>query len=544
MPSNRANPSLGVFRGKTVQASYQDTRIPDHQGNPLLEALPPIYLTDAAVIDALGFWPKYQQDQRNWPDHLRAHLTQTVNRLFHPFPIHLDLRQRLDLVLRDGYVCRNPITSGFWQDIERHVASLTGDDPEPPQVWSQATGFVIIGISGGGKSFSVRRVLSLYPQVIIHHRYQERDCSFVQLVWLMLECPNDGSTKQLCINFLQAVDTVLGTTYSSNYMLRYAEQNKLIAEMARVASLQGLGVLVVDEIQRLSVAKSGGIQKMLEFFTELVNKIGIPVILIGTYKTYSLLMEEFRLARRGAGQGDMRWEPLKEDENWNMFLQSLWHYRYVKKESPLTPEVSHTLYELTCGIPDLAVKMFRLAQMRAMARGIEAVTPTVLRSISRDSFHVVAPMLDALRRRDIGFLMKVDDLLSIDDRLVLEEMHQKLRGFQPSLRGGVLLSPAGASNGDPNPKSASSKLPEVPENVAPTEAPIKDGATPSQEGLTVPPENQPTEAKGQKEQLEAGIWAALLQARKKKISAHKAIVEAGYTGHYHELPGVVQKVTS
>ena len=69
---------------------------------------------------------------------------------------------------------------------------------------------------------------------------------------------------------------------------------------------------------------------MLEFFTELVNTIGAPVILIGTYKTYLLLMDEFRLSRRGTAQADMRWEPLQEDVNWQLFLQSLWQYRYVK----------------------------------------------------------------------------------------------------------------------------------------------------------------------------------------------------------------------
>lgn len=387
----------------------------------------------------------------------------------------------------------------------------------------------------------MKRVLSLYPQVIIHHRYHDKACSFVQLAWLMVECPNDGSTKQLCLSFLQAVDSVLGTTYSTNYNRRYARQEELLDVMARVASLQGLGVLVVDELQRLSVAKSGGAQKMLEFFTDLVNKMGIPVILIGTYKTYSLFTEEFRLARRGTGQGDMQWEPIKEDETWQLFLQSLWQYQYVRKESPLTPEVSHTLYELTQGIPDLAVKMFRLAQMRAIGRDIEAVTPTVLRSIARDSFHVVAPMLDALRRKDFGFLMKVDDLLSIDERLVLEDIHRKLNGFHPLLRAGTPLY-VGKEGKTPTSQRGSPQPQAGGEKTAPLEAPKEGEVPPAQSGMAVTPETpQPAKAKElPKEPVEVGIWAALLQSRKKKIAAHQAIVEAGYAGHYHELPEMLK----
>lgn len=544
---NSPNGTLGVFRGKIVQAEYRVSSVLDHRGNPLLEALPPIYLTDQEVIEALGARPEYQNMQRDLPDRIRFHLIQTVNRLFHPFPIHLELQLKLDLTLRDGYVCRNPLTLGFWKDIDQRVAALSTNHPEPPKVWSQATGFVIIGISGGGKSFSMHQVLPLYPQVILHHRYQDRAASFVQLVWLMIECPQDGSTKQLCINFLQAVDQVLGTNYSTNYWRRYAEEDKLIKEMARVASLQGLGVLVVDEIQRLSIAKSGGIQKMLEFFTELVNTIGVPVILIGTYKTYSLLTHEFRLNRRGTGQGDMRWEPLQEDVNWQLFLQSLWQYRYVKNESPLTPAITHTMHELTCGIPDMAVKLFRLAQMRAIANGIEAITPTVLRSVARDSFHLVRPMLDALRRKDIGYLMKVDDLLNIDERIVLEEIQQKLHGgFRPSFHPAAPTKPGGAGKGDPGPQSCPLNSQEPAGEAVPPQTPQEEGevSPSSQDGRAATPKTaQTTKAKPPKEPVEEGIWAAVLQARQKKISVHQAIVEAGYAGHYYELPELHKSTT-
>ena len=52
-------------------------------------------------------------------------------------------------------------------------------------------------------------------------------------------------------------------------------------------------MLVIDEVQRISKASSGGVGEMLNFFTELVNTIGVPIVLVGTYKALSVLMGEF-----------------------------------------------------------------------------------------------------------------------------------------------------------------------------------------------------------------------------------------------------------
>jgi hypothetical protein len=54
--------------------------------------------------------------------------------------------------------------------------------------------------------------------------------------------------------------------------------------MANVAAVLGLGVLVIDEIQRLNEASSGGAAKMLNFFGQMVNQFSVPVVLVGTFK--------------------------------------------------------------------------------------------------------------------------------------------------------------------------------------------------------------------------------------------------------------------
>ena len=77
-------------------------------------------------------------------------------------------------------------------------------------VKSAASGFTIIGVSGVGKSTAVEKILSLYPQRIVHTKYRERPLAFTQLVWLKLDCPHDGSLKQLCYQFFYALDLAAG----------------------------------------------------------------------------------------------------------------------------------------------------------------------------------------------------------------------------------------------------------------------------------------------------------------------------------------------
>src|SRR6185503_2698245 len=194
-----------------------------------------------------------------------------------------------------------------------------------------------------------------------------------------------------------AVDDILDTGYEKNYTTG-RRTDELLLQMARVAANHGLGVLVIDEIQRLSYAKSGGAEKMLNFFVQLSNTIGIPVVLVGTFKALGILSGAVHQIRRGAGQGDMVWDRMPEgkwvtpDDSagtgvWQLFLESLWVYQYIRTPCALTPELAHALYEETQGITDFAAKVFMLAQARAITTskdGKEELSIQIIRSVSAD----------------------------------------------------------------------------------------------------------------------------------------------------------------
>lgn len=214
----------------------------------------------------------------------------------------------------------------------------------------------------------------------------------------------------------------LETEYSKNYAGSGRRTvDELIPYMARVASLHCIGVLVIDEIQHLSEAKSGGSKKMLNFFVQLINTIGIPVVLVGTYKAMSILSGEFRQIRRGTGQGDLVWDRMAEDKVWEFFVESLWRYQYLKKSCLLTPVICHTLYDVTQGITDFAVKIYMLAQVRAITTGKETITESIIRSVAKDSLRLAQPILSALKTGDIQLLHSFEDVHPINITSFMQE---------------------------------------------------------------------------------------------------------------------------
>ena len=384
MSESILTPPPPIFSGQFEEASYRDAVLPMYRGNPLIEALPPI-LSDADAARLLAHYPEHNEEQRNLPSELRLHLIRQAVEFFQPLGIHLDLEQRFSSMIRMGYRARNPVERGFWGNLNTRVESIRGDPDSRTSIQLPALGMTIIGISGVGKTTTVERVLHLYSQVLNHNSpYEGRAFHHIQLVWLKLDCPGDGSIKGLCLAFFVAVDSLLDTHYFENYARRgRASVDEMLVAMARVASIHSLGVLVIDEIQNLSEAKSGGASKMLNFFVQLLNTIRMPVVLIGTYKALPILSAEFRQARRGTGQGNLVWENMKEDEEWRMFLKSLWRYQYTRTPSSLTEELTNVLYYASQGITDFAVKAYMFAQSgrleprkKSLHRTLSDLSPT------------------------------------------------------------------------------------------------------------------------------------------------------------------------
>lgn len=381
-----------------VKATYSEPELPKFAGNPNIEALPLIN-TRQQALDGMQHLPDYDDRMRLLPSHLRTHLAMDVLHFFQPLSIHLKLEGMISRTIRDGYLHRNPLDTSHARDLKVRLRHFKESSTLVKQSAPSASGFTICGMSGVGKTTGLTRVLNLYPQVIIHTSYKRKRLTRFQLVWLLLECPKNGSTKGLCTKFFNTIDHVMGgdTNYVGTYGRRSRSTNEMMDSMANVAATHQLGVLVIDEIQYLNVAKSGGADEMLNFFVNLVNTIGLPVVIVGTYDAVPLLTSTFRQARRGSGQGDLVWDRMPFDDEWNLYAEALWGYQYTQKEYPITEALSRALHDVSYGIVDIANKIYLAAQVRAIDNGTEEITEGLLRSAYRDDFRLVSHIFEILK---------------------------------------------------------------------------------------------------------------------------------------------------
>ncbi|CAO3424428.1 ATP-binding protein [Azospirillum argentinense] len=396
-----------------MDGADEPATLPEYRDNPFISALPPI-LSTVEALERLTDLPRFDEAERRYPAHLRAHCVQRLGRYFDPLDRHLLLESRFSMLVRQGYLGRNPATGDYvrrlqnsHERLEQHDLNATPRHAIEPT----ASGFAIIGCSGIGKSRGIERVLKLYPQVL-HH---SRPFSLKQMVWLKLDCPYKGSPKQLCINFFAELDKLLGTAYRRKYGTGRYAVDEMMVWMAHVSELHALGVLVVDEIQHLRQAPGASKDDLLNFLVTLVNTIGLPVMIIGTLSAVPLLQSAFRQARRASGMGSLMWERLPRDAHWDQFVERMWSFQWTQEHTPLTDELRHVLYDETQGIVDLVVKLFMLAQVHAIQLGTmrgrpERLEAGLLRHVAKENFKLVAPMIEALRKNDEKALIAYDDL--------------------------------------------------------------------------------------------------------------------------------------
>ncbi|UZW12830.1 ATP-binding protein [Clostridium pasteurianum] len=397
----------------TVEANYKEQLVKEYEGNPFIEALPPIF-DKREVINKIAYYPQFDVREREYESHLRLHLIQKLFTYFQPLPAHLDLESRISRILRMGYAMRNPLTPKYVRELNNGYRDLLNEkitlNNENNYV-TTSSGFSLIGVSGMGKSTILSKILSTMPQVISHSNYKGNPFCMSQLTYLKLDCPFDGSLKALCLEYFSCVDRILSTNYFEKYSMARLSANAMLPIINQISRHIGLGVLVVDEIQNLSLAKSGGPEKMLNYFCSLIN-LSIPIILVGTPKAMPILQGEFRQARRG--QGDFVWDRLKKDEQWNLLIEGLWDYQWVKKPQQLTEEINNVIYDESQGIIDIAVKLFFMAQVRAVSSRKETITSALIRKVAEENLKLVRPMLQSLKNGSIKSMSAYNDIMIMD----------------------------------------------------------------------------------------------------------------------------------
>ena len=394
---------------KLPLAKYREAEIREYEGQPLINALPPIS-SPQDTARMLARFPKVDEAEKALPAHIRRHaMMRILDQFLYPTKSHLQLEQMISGMIRRGYLSRNIAAPDYQRNLDD--VGHTDFNVIARNAGNEALVSSIIGCSGTGKSTAVEAILKTYPQAIYHPEYQHS-----QLVWLKVECPHDGSVKNLCTNFFRAVDDALGTDYQALYVKSRSSAESMLGDIARVSALHSVGVLVIDEIQHLEKSRSGGAAKMLNFFVTLTNVIKVPVLFVGTPKALELFQPTMRSARRAAQFGSLDWGRFARaandgsDGEWERFFKRLWKLQWFEHATPINQEIMDLFWEYTQGVAHIAVALFYLSQARAVVAGREVIDRPLVTKVYQEELAMVHPMISALKSGREEMILQYADL--------------------------------------------------------------------------------------------------------------------------------------
>lgn len=392
-----------------LPATYIDTGVTRFRGNPFIEALPALEVTKAEFLVNVSNYPhKPTATTRKASEIVRSMELAAINDLVFPFPEYQKAAMSIATIWRESYVARNPLNV---IDRHRRYALSTGSNASLPANWkSTGKGHLIIAISGSGKTTLINRYLLRYPQVVSHDGYDGHHLKCHQITYLVLRVPHDATLKGLCLQFFQKIDQLLATNY-----LRRAISLRQIAPMVQlmnqVATAVSLGLLVIDEIQNLKNATGENAEIVLNFFSEIIESLGISLVTVATPAVQLVAGGSVRNARKIASHGETNLRPMdRDDPCWVEFCDTYWEYSYVKNKARLSKDIMNAWHDVSAGNTALAALAFTLAQRNEIG-GRERIDEIAFQRTAATDMAFLQPAVKALLSKDPVKLAAFDDLL-------------------------------------------------------------------------------------------------------------------------------------
>lgn len=402
-------------------AIYNTHPLANMNGNPLIEAIE-IETDVNKLVENMEYTVDNDTDVFSLPTVYKNALVQELSKVHVPLPQFASLYNKCATMLLTSYLHRNPMAAESnalkyflgeqFHSKKTFAASMSLQRTTAPSV-------LIHGVSGAGKTTTIRNVLSCFPQVIEHSEYKGKLFKQTQLVWISIDLPATASLKALSLHFFYAVDKACGT----NYYGVWKDKNRLSVDqhlnaIRLTAENHNLGIIHIDEMQfMLNYAKSKDAPTM-GVVEALFNKIGIPVLLSCTTQGLALfqpdtqnstsLAPNLTTTRRMCSDREFRFATHKPDSQYfNSLFEALLPWGICEHNIHDIERFKSEFFTLSCGLTAI---MTRLAQLfyelkfelidksgNHKTNNIDADIK-LLRSVYKNQFSLIHPALTLLRQ--------------------------------------------------------------------------------------------------------------------------------------------------
>lgn len=402
-----------------VNAVYHESRIPEHKGNPLIEALPAIK-SDKDIIRKLANFPDYNKSETFEEDFLRKVFVNRLEQLRQPLREYIQCFRKVEQALYESYSAKNPFSASTQHYLHYIDYDETPIKPKSGIFRPKGSAFTVIGVSGVGKTEMIKQVLGYFNQKITHENYKGKSLNLTQINWLHVECPDDAGIRTFCHAILDAIDFLLGEETKPERTI-----GELQLQIVRKVRSCFIGLIVIDDMQNLDIAKSGGDKRLINFILRLINNSGVPFLFCGNPPLDEILQKKFRIARRAESGGYIQMDTL-DLETWEKaIVPSIWRYQWTNEKTPLVKELSDKLYDLSQGILDIAIRIYINAQKLVIGTEDERITNDVLENSYRHTCKLTDAGITLLKSGDPYARDVYDDLFLNDDLSWLDGTNKK-----------------------------------------------------------------------------------------------------------------------
>lgn len=324
----------------------------------ILKLIPPM-LTGAELNKALAVNPDYDPAIRHASAAERLVALNTLYEVYYPFSMSSTIYSKMYLSMirslqkKTGKLAVQQRNANHFGKGQSYFGICNSDS------------YTLTGASGVGKSTAISRALELCRGNSII-TLQSPYCKILPV--LVVQCPWDSSIKGLFLSILKAIDEALDTTYYPNAAKTRVTTDLLIG-MVSNALLNGVGLLVVDEIQNVVNSRNG--TALIGSLIQLINSSGVSICMVGTPECIPFFEQDYKLARRSLG---IHIGEIPFDADFAGFCATLYQYKYVSGDMILTDGIIQWLYDHSGGVTANVVSLIHDAQEIAILDGRETVT--------------------------------------------------------------------------------------------------------------------------------------------------------------------------
>jgi hypothetical protein len=360
---------------RVVDARYVHSVL--HEGNPFIEALPAMY----SVEESMRYYSKTihmpsAEEIRNMNTYEINESLGSLNDFRVPLPFYTEVEEDFRSALIGSYQ-RRQLQADENTDLELVVDGnevVSHSKLQARSVSDPATGFVLLGSSGCGKSTGINMMLQHYPQVIMHR--MSTWMRFPQIVWLHVNFQPNDNMQAFFTSIGGEIDRALGNIQPV-YEQEIRSKRTLGSMEAKVRELIerfSIGILIIDEIELLVKVRKK--ESSLELLMTLCNETGVAIAVVGTEDAYDKLFGDKRRITRRLGPYIRADDYCQQEGFFKFLLQNLCAYSWTGEKIKLTSDLTNAFYDTTEGNISELIDLYKLVQREALRQNPYAeITP-------------------------------------------------------------------------------------------------------------------------------------------------------------------------